>query len=651
MQSGEPAEVSDSAPSGQDAGAMTEVAPPAPIFTGEATILWGTVIAFLVIFFFGIALIMHMNARAALNKRQRRAPGSFFQQAGEGAEITFDDDAPTASAAAPPAPAAESGEAKRGARRGLFGGGKRGGESPQPASDEATVEVSVSSPLSRPRAHSGDKGALFETAAPHTADIRERPASAHARDAAAVATLGAAGFESELRHDDEAARARRQVEEEFRRIEEERRLATARNDEFERRKHAAALEQERKALADRERAIAEQAGALERQIDDLRRDLAYELDARFAALAEQVDGKLARLVSAPPAGVEASTSLRNLEQRISALSEDLERRAASGAGEEQIAAIANLVARRLSEAREATNAAIESLSQRLDLVAAQTSDTHALRDDIAAMKQAIPTGAAIASAPAIQLSDIVRNALPPDAYEMRTLLSNNRRADCLVRLPHPPGPIAIDAQFPVEAFHRLSQLGAQNDGRAESEFRRAALRHIADVAERLISPGDTADSALMFIPSETIFTALHARFPDIIQDSYRAHVWIVSPTTLMAALHTMRAALGGASVVGRDLTATPATTAELAALAGRLAALEGRLAGPARGSQDEKRIERREAAAGEADVVSAQAQTPESGSVESAGPAPRLEEKDASTGDLWDEDRPAARPSSPFPLR
>ena len=55
----------------------------------------------------------------------------------------------------------------------------------------------------------------------------------------------------------------------------------------------------------------------------------------------------------------------------------------------------------------------------------------------------------------IQLHDIVLKALPPDAYTMQATLSNGRRADCLVHLPNPPGPIVIDAKFPLEAYEAL----------------------------------------------------------------------------------------------------------------------------------------------------------------------------------------------------
>lgn len=69
------------------------------------------------------------------------------------------------------------------------------------------------------------------------------------------------------------------------------------------------------------------------------------------------------------------------------------------------------------------------------------------------------------------------------------------------------------------------------------------MKHVRDIAERYQVPGETADSALMFLPSEAIYAELHARFPQVVEQSWRARVWIVSPTTLMATLNTVRAVL------------------------------------------------------------------------------------------------------------
>jgi DNA recombination protein RmuC len=134
--------------------------------------------------------------------------------------------------------------------------------------------------------------------------------------------------------------------------------------------------------------------------------------------------------------------------------------------------------------------------------------------------------------------------LPPSAYKFQATLSNGRRADCLLELPNPPGSIVIDAKFPLESFNALQ--GAKDEAQkkaAQRAFAADVIGHINDIAERYIVPGETAEQALMFLPSEAVFAELHANFRNAIEQSFRRRVWIVSPSTCMAMLHTVRAVL------------------------------------------------------------------------------------------------------------
>ncbi len=144
----------------------------------------------------------------------------------------------------------------------------------------------------------------------------------------------------------------------------------------------------------------------------------------------------------------------------------------------------------------------------------------------------------------IQLNDLVIDMLPPSAYEFQKTLSNGKRVDCLLKLPNPPGAIGIDAKFPLESYHDLR--AAKDDAArtvAQRAFRATFQQHVKDIESKYIVPGETAQSALMFLPSEAVYAELHASFTDMVQLSHRAKVWIVSPTTLMATLLTIRAIL------------------------------------------------------------------------------------------------------------
>ena len=144
----------------------------------------------------------------------------------------------------------------------------------------------------------------------------------------------------------------------------------------------------------------------------------------------------------------------------------------------------------------------------------------------------------------IQLREIVTRALPPDAATFQATLSNGCRADCLIHLPHPPGPIAVDAKFPLEAYEALV-AATTPAAKAEAQRRmRGALRsHLRAIGEKYILEGETAEGALLFLPSEAVYAELHANFGELVREGFDLRVWIVSPTTCMAVLHTLRAVL------------------------------------------------------------------------------------------------------------
>ncbi|MDV4144897.1 DNA recombination protein RmuC [Shimia sp. FJ5] len=144
----------------------------------------------------------------------------------------------------------------------------------------------------------------------------------------------------------------------------------------------------------------------------------------------------------------------------------------------------------------------------------------------------------------IQLNDIVGKALPKDSYALQQTLSNGKRADCLIHLPNPPGPIVIDSKFPLEPYEALRRAETQGQLNEAARMLRTAVRaHIKAISEKYILEGETADGALMFLPSEAVYAELHANFPELVREGFAARVWIVSPTTCMATLNTMRAIL------------------------------------------------------------------------------------------------------------
>ena len=191
-----------------------------------------------------------------------------------------------------------------------------------------------------------------------------------------------------------------------------------------------------------------------------------------------------------------------------------------------------------------TARSLGDLQQRLEAIDKAQANIEKLSGNVLGLQDILSNKQTRGAFGEIQLHDIVLKALPSDAYSMQATLSNGRRADCLVHLPNPPGPIVIDSKFPLEAYEALRRAENQSQMIEAQRMMRIAVRsHIRAISERYIIEGETADGALMFLPSEAVYAELHANFPELVREGFAAKVWIVSPTTCMATLNTMRAVL------------------------------------------------------------------------------------------------------------
>lgn len=191
-----------------------------------------------------------------------------------------------------------------------------------------------------------------------------------------------------------------------------------------------------------------------------------------------------------------------------------------------------------------TARSLGDLQQRLEAIDKAQANIEKLSGNVLGLQDILSNKQTRGAFGEIQLNDIVAKALPADSYTMQATLSNGKRADCLIHLPNPPGPIVIDSKFPLEAYEALRRAENQSQLIEAQRMMRIAVRsHIKAISEKYLIEGETADGALMFLPSEAVYAELHSNFPELVREGFAAKVWIVSPTTCMATLTTMRAVL------------------------------------------------------------------------------------------------------------
>ena len=212
--------------------------------------------------------------------------------------------------------------------------------------------------------------------------------------------------------------------------------------------------------------------------------------------------------------------------------------------ERRLAQVQAGMAETLTGTATRTARSLGELQQRLETIDKAQANIEKLSGNVLSLQDILSNKQTRGAFGEIQLNDLVRKALPPDAYTMQATLSNGRRADCLIHLPNPPGPIVVDSKFPLEAYEALRRAETPAALTEAARGMRLAVRaHIRAIADRYILDGETADGALMFLPSEAVYAELHANYPEVVREGFAAKVWIVSPTTCMATLNTMRAVL------------------------------------------------------------------------------------------------------------
>jgi len=207
------------------------------------------------------------------------------------------------------------------------------------------------------------------------------------------------------------------------------------------------------------------------------------------------------------------------------------------------------VEKRLAEGFEKTTETFSDVIKRLALIDAAQKKITELSSSVVSLQEILNDKRSRGTFGEVQLSALIYNMIPEQHFSFQHLLSNHRRPDCMLFLPEPTGNIAIDAKFPLENFRLLidSSISDHERQQAEKQFKIDIRKHIQDIAEKYIIPGETAEGAIMFIPAEAVFAEIHARHSDLVEIAQNANVWMVSPTTMMAVLTTIRAVLKDAA--------------------------------------------------------------------------------------------------------
>jgi DNA recombination protein RmuC len=244
------------------------------------------------------------------------------------------------------------------------------------------------------------------------------------------------------------------------------------------------------------------------------------------AQSSQLDAELAelkvRLATVAEISVSRQSELtRSINQRLDSVTHNL--------------------GKNLTESSRKTTDSLTKLNERLAVIDTAQKNITELSSNVVTLQQILSNKQQRGAFGQGRMEAIIKDGLPRGAYTFQATLTNNMRPDCVIHLPNAPD-VVIDAKFPLEGFEALREARTETDKKqAGTRIKQDINTHITAISEKYLIAGETQDTALMFVPSESIYAELHESFTDVLQKAARARIIIVSPNMLMLAVQTMQA--------------------------------------------------------------------------------------------------------------
>ena len=271
-----------------------------------------------------------------------------------------------------------------------------------------------------------------------------------------------------------------------------------------------------------------------------RRDRAFEA-AIAAERAREMDDKVAELTRIQS---EMTGRMRTIAEVFGTRQSDFVRMIS-----ERIDGLQHRVGQGLEASTRHQTENLSRLNERLAVIDAAQQNLTSLTGEIVGLKDILSNKQARGAYGQGRMEAIIRDGLPPSAFEFQATLSNRTRPDCLVRLPGDERRLVIDAKFPLEGFTLFREAkGDEARTRAGAKVRNDMLVHVKDIAEKYLIPGETQDIAMLFVPAESIYADLAEHFDDVVQKAHRARIVIVSPSLLTLAIQVMQAIVRDARI-------------------------------------------------------------------------------------------------------
>jgi DNA recombination protein RmuC len=260
-----------------------------------------------------------------------------------------------------------------------------------------------------------------------------------------------------------------------------------------------------------------------------RQQEAADVQRRDREAADEQMAELARLQAETAVRIEA------MRDMLAGRQAELHR-----AVNERLDSVTHHLSQSMTTTRQDTVESLQKLNERLAVIDSAQKNITDLSSQVTSLRDVLSNKQARGAFGQGRMEAIVQDALPKGTFAFQPTLKNGKRPDCAVYLPD-GRPLIIDAKFPLEAVTALRSAKTDEERKhAAQRLRQDVSRHVADIADKYLLPGETQDTALMFVPSESVYAELHDGFDDVVQKAYRARVVLVSPALLMLAIQVIQ---------------------------------------------------------------------------------------------------------------
>lgn len=207
---------------------------------------------------------------------------------------------------------------------------------------------------------------------------------------------------------------------------------------------------------------------------------------------------------------------------------------------ERLDSVSNRLGDSLEKTKQSTAENLQKLAERLAVIDRAQKNITDLATQVSSLQGVLANKQSRGAFGQWRMEAIIQDCLPKGSYAFQYTLANKTRPDCCIFLPD-KRPLVIDAKFPLEGVTAFRAAKSDDERKAAAQRLRADVsKHVADIAEKYLVPGETQEIAFMFVPSESVYAELHDGFDDLVQKAFRARVVLVSPSILMLAIQVVQ---------------------------------------------------------------------------------------------------------------